>query len=147
MRVCVFVLGWCLLASEVGFGQTFGSIDGETRDSTGAIVAGVTVSVTNNGTNAVRSAVTNDAGVYSFPSLAPGTYGLRAEKPGFRTIVRSQVELQVQQAARVDFKSSSPINRTVARRYFSSTPATANPGFIARHKARSLTASGAASRG
>src|SRR6202140_5301675 len=104
MRVCVFVLGWCLLASEVGFGQTFGSIDGETRASTGAIVAGVTVTVSNNGTNAVRSAVTNDAGVYSFPSLAPGTYGLRAEKPGFRTIVRSQVELQVQQAARVDFE-------------------------------------------
>src|SRR6202795_2866487 len=73
MRVCVFVLGWCLLASEVGFGQTFGSIDGETRDSTGAVVAGVTVSVTNNGTNAVRTAVTKDAGVYSFPSLAPGT--------------------------------------------------------------------------
>src|SRR5712692_7100041 len=104
MRFRRFVLGWCLLASELAFGQTFGSIDGETRDSTGAVVAGVTVSATNNGTNAVRSAVTNDAGVYSFPSLAPGTYTLRAEKPGFRAVVRNQVELQVQQAARVDFE-------------------------------------------
>src|ERR1700682_5149912 len=104
MRVHLFVLGWCLLASQVGSGQTFASIDGETRDSSGAIVTGVTVSVTNNGTNAVRSAVTNDAGVYSFPSLAPGAYTLRAEKPGFKTVVRNQVELQVQQAARVDFE-------------------------------------------
>ena len=103
MRVQVLILGWCLLVSELA-GQTFGSIDGETRDSSGAVVAGVTVSVTNNGTNAVRTAVTNDAGVYSFPSLAPGTYTLRAEKPGFRTVVRNQVELQVQQAARVDFE-------------------------------------------
>src|SRR5947207_2144265 len=102
MRARVF-MGWCLLISEVGFGQTFGSIDGETRDSSGAAVVGVTVSVTNNGTNAVRTAVTNESGVYSFPSLAPGTYTLRAERSGFKTVVRNQVELQVQQAARVDF--------------------------------------------
>jgi len=76
MRVRMFVPGWCLLASELAFGQTFGSIDGATRDSSGAVVTGVTVSVTNNGTNAVRTAVTNDAGVYSSPSLAPGTYTL-----------------------------------------------------------------------
>ena len=70
----------------------------------GAAVAGVAVSATNKGTNAVRSAVTNDAGAYSFPSLAPGTYTLRAEKPGFKTVVRNQIELQVQQAARIDLE-------------------------------------------
>src|SRR6202790_212653 len=100
----IFIVGCLVLAGPLGFGQTFGSIDGETRDTTGAVVAGVSVSVTNNGTNAVRTAVTNDAGVYSFPSLAPGTYTLRAEKPGFKTVVRNLVELQVQQAARVDFE-------------------------------------------
>ena len=35
----------------------------------GAAVAGVTVTVTNQGTNAIRSVLTNDAGVYSFPSM------------------------------------------------------------------------------
>src|SRR6202790_760698 len=100
----IFIVGCLVIASEVAFGQTFGSIDGETRDSSGAVVTGVTVSATNNGTNAVRTAVTNDAGVYSFPSLAPGTYTLRAEKPGFRAVIRNQVELEVQQAARVDFE-------------------------------------------
>lgn len=80
------------MSGGAGFGQTFGSIDGETRDSTGAVVAGVTVSATNNGTNAVRTAVTNDAGVYSLLRWRRVTYTLRAEKPSFRTVVRNQVE-------------------------------------------------------
>jgi hypothetical protein len=62
------------------------------------------VSATNKGTNAARSVITNDAGAYSFPSLAPGTYSLRAEKPGFKTVVRNEIELQVQQAARIDIE-------------------------------------------
>src|SRR3984893_18681210 len=98
------VLAWSLVAGQVAFAQTFGSIDGEHRAGTGAAVAGVTVSATNKGTNAARSAITNDAGAYPFPSLAPGAYTLRAEKPGFKTVVRNQIELQVQQAARVDFE-------------------------------------------
>src|SRR6266849_1592388 len=101
VRLLVLVCG--LMTCPVTFSQTFGSIDGETRDSSGAVISAVAVSATNNGTNAVRTAITNDAGVYSFPSLPPGTYTLRAEKPGFRAVVRNQVELQVQQAARVDF--------------------------------------------
>src|SRR6266487_3864884 len=84
MQVRLLVLACGLVTGPVAFGQTFGSIDGETRDSTGAAISAVTVSATNNGTNAVRTAVTNDAGVYSFPSRPPGTYTLRAEKPGFK---------------------------------------------------------------
>src|SRR5258708_39880652 len=87
VRLLVLVCG--LMTCPVTFGQTFGSIDGETRDSTGAVISAVTVSATNNGTNAVRTAITNDAGVYSFPSLPPGTYKLRAEKPGFNTVIRN----------------------------------------------------------
>jgi hypothetical protein len=103
-HVRLVVLAWSLVAGQVAFAQTFGSIDGEARDVTGAAVAGVTVSATNKGTNAARSAITNDAGAYSFPSLAPGAYTLRAEKPGFKTVVRNEIELQVQLAARVDFE-------------------------------------------
>src|SRR6266404_5837589 len=102
MRTRLCVLGCVLMSNQAVFGQTFGSIDGETRDATGAVVAAVTVSVTNSGTNATRTAITNDAGVYSFPSLAPGTYTLRAERSGFKTVVRNQIELQVQQAATID---------------------------------------------
>src|SRR5471030_3458579 len=103
-HVRLVVLAWSLVAGQVAFAQTFCSIDGEARDVTGAAVAGVTVSATNKGTNAARSAITNDAGAYSFPSLAPGAHTLRAEQPGFKTVVRNEIELQVQLAARVDFE-------------------------------------------
>ena len=98
-----FLLGCILFAAGFAFAQTFGSIGGEIRDSTGAIISDVTVTVTNAGTNAARTVVTNEAGEYFFPSLAPGTYTVKAEKSGFKTVVRNQVELQVQLAARIDF--------------------------------------------
>ena len=91
-----------LLAGGALYAQTFGSIAGEVSDPTGAAAAGVSITATNEGTGATRSLVTNDAGIYNFPSLAPGTYTLRAERLGFRTIVRQQIELHVQQAARID---------------------------------------------
>ncbi len=100
----LFALGLILLAGQLAFGQTFGSIGGETRDSTGAIVAGAAVTAVNVGTNATRTVVTNDAGAYAFPSLPPGTYTVKVEKAGFKTVVRNQIELQVQLAARVDFE-------------------------------------------
>src|SRR5437868_6373745 len=100
----LFVLGCVLSISQVTFGQTFGAIGGEARDASGASVVGATVTAVNVGTNASRAVVTNEAGGYNFPSLPPGTYLVRVEKPGFKTVVRNQIELQVQQVARVDFE-------------------------------------------
>jgi hypothetical protein len=75
------------------FGQTFGEITGEVRDSSGAIIGGAAITVTNVATNATRSATSNDAGVYSFPSIPPGIYNLKAEKAGFKVVTRNQVEI------------------------------------------------------
>src|SRR5450432_3327636 len=100
----MLILTGLVFAGNPALGQTFGSIDGEARDATGAPVAGVAISATNKNTNAARNVITNEAGVYSFPSLAPGIYLLRAEKTGFKTVVRNEIELQVQQAARIDIE-------------------------------------------
>jgi len=89
--------------SGLAYGQTFGDISGEVKDSTGAVVPQARITVTNTGTNTSRDTVTNEAGLYRFPALAPGMYTIRAEAGGFRAAVRSNVELQVQQAARIDF--------------------------------------------
>src|SRR6266480_788498 len=104
MQTRTFVFLGILLIGQVAFGQTFGSIGGEAHDTSGAIIAGATVTAINIGTNASRTVATNDAGGYSFPSLPPGTYTVKVEKPGFKTVVRNQIELQVQLAARVDFE-------------------------------------------
>jgi protocatechuate 3,4-dioxygenase beta subunit len=50
-----------------------------------------------------RQAVTNNTGNYDFPGLQPGTYNVRTEAPGFSAETRTDVELQVQQVARIDF--------------------------------------------
>lgn len=98
--VCV-VLAWLFL-SLPGLAQTAGEITGVIRDASGAVIPGATVTARNPATNALRTAVSNNAGVYSFPALQPGTYVLKVELQGFRTISRD-VALQVQQTARIDF--------------------------------------------
>src|SRR6267378_3127857 len=104
VRTRLFALGCVLMANQAAFAQTFGAISGDTRDASGAVVAGAIVTAVNLGTNAARTVTTNEAGDYSFPSLPPGTYTVKVEKPGFKTVIRNQIELQVQQSARVDFE-------------------------------------------
>ena len=96
------VLGLALVPSSVA--QTFGEITGVVTDTSGAVVAGATVTVTNTQTNATRAAVTNNVGNYSFPALPPGVYNVKVEIQGFQPEIRSGVELQVQQVARLDFQ-------------------------------------------
>ncbi|HOK48344.1 MAG TPA: carboxypeptidase-like regulatory domain-containing protein, partial [Bryobacteraceae bacterium] len=80
-----------------------GEIVGEVKDASGAVIPGANVTVTNTATNTSRSVVTNEAGLYAFPALVPGPYRLRVEASGFKTINRGDIELQVQQTARLDF--------------------------------------------
>ncbi len=94
--------------------QTFGQITGTVTDASGAIVSGAKVTVTNAATNATRTSSSNSAGIYSFPSLPPGTYNVKVELAGFRTAFHNGVEVQVQQVARVDFAMQvGQVNETV----------------------------------
>src|SRR3989449_3751628 len=99
---------WCVLCMVVlsvlpTIAQTQAGISGVIRDPSGAVIPGVTVTITNPATNFVRSAISNEAGVYNFPVLQPGRYNIKVELPGFRTITQNDVELQIQQSARLDF--------------------------------------------
>ncbi len=93
-----------LLAAACVHGQTFGEINGEIRDPSSGLVTGATVTVTNQTTGAERSAKTNDDGLYGFPALPPGIYTVNVAADGFQSVARRQIELQVQQIARIDFK-------------------------------------------
>src|SRR5262249_27245438 len=83
--------------------QTLGTVTGEVKDSTGAIIPAVDITVRNTETNVIRSVATNDAGVYTVPALNPGMYEVKASKSGFKSATRADIVLQVQQTARVDF--------------------------------------------
>src|SRR5580704_11509877 len=101
LALSVAILGLCL--SGALFGQTLGEITGEVRDSTGGVITGAEIQVTNTGTGAQRRTMSNASGVYSFPLLQPGTYDVSVSMTGFQSMTRSSLELQVQETARVDF--------------------------------------------
>src|SRR2546425_6140090 len=98
------VLAFVVFAVLPGFGQTFGEITGVVTDPAGGVVVGAAVTVTNPATNLTRTATTNNSGNYTFPSLLPGIYSVKAEMQGFQGEIRNGVELQVQQVARLDFQ-------------------------------------------
>jgi hypothetical protein len=86
----------CAVTSDVAFAQVpTGQISGRVTDSSGAVLPGVDVTVTQTATGLVRSAVTNEAGQYSLPSLPLGPYRLDAALQGFRTTAQSGIVLQV----------------------------------------------------
>src|SRR5690242_9435162 len=83
--------------------QTLGSIVGEIKDPSGAVAPNVKVTAINTETNVSRETLTNTAGIYTFPALIPGNYTIKVEAPGFQLMRRSNIELQVQQTASIDF--------------------------------------------
>src|SRR5262245_17273580 len=93
LRGIVLLVG--LLAASVAFSQTStATLTGTVRDSTGAILPSVAVTVTNTDRNVSQMIVTNDAGNYVFPALIPGAYSVSAELPAFKKFVRDGITLQ-----------------------------------------------------
>ena len=152
MRQMVFRTAMLLVLAISLNGQTQGTITGVVSDPSGAVVPNAAVRVTNTATNAVRNTVTNDEGLYSFPSLVPGPYEVRVEIGGFRTAV-SKLELQVQQTARVDFmlqvgQTSESIEARIRRVHCGSMSGRArqsSPGAASCRPMRSSSTCGGAS--
>ena len=79
-----------------------GAIQGAVFDQSGGAVSSAAVSVVDVARGVTRALVTDDAGQYAATSLNPGTYTVRAEAKGFRTVEHSGVLLEVGQSLRVD---------------------------------------------
>jgi outer membrane receptor protein involved in Fe transport len=82
--------------------QATGSITGIVTDQSGAVLPGATVEATSDATGQVREAFTAADGVYTIPLLTPGRYQVRATLQGFRTTLRSEVQVRVTESTRVD---------------------------------------------
>lgn len=103
MRIFNGVLAALCLAA-LSYGQsTTATLSGTATDSSGAVIADVTVQASSLSTNAVREAKTDAAGNYSIPFLTAGEYKVAGSKPGFQTQQNEHVVLQVDQNARIDF--------------------------------------------
>src|SRR3954470_4691013 len=79
-----------------------GAIEGTVSDSSGGVLPGVTVTVTNVDTGAERSVVTNENGLYRAPLLPLGKYRVVAELQGFKKFERTDISLSVGQTAVVN---------------------------------------------
>ena len=105
MRTRLFAMLLAVAACACpAFAQSVGEIAGEVRDTTGAAIADVRVTATNVETTVARTTTTNTQGAYDFPGLNPGNYSVKAEKQGFKTVLNTNIALQVQQSARIDIE-------------------------------------------
>src|SRR5947207_5762238 len=78
------------------------SIVGKITDSTGAAMAGVEVTVTNEATNTSIRVSSDDTGAFTAVNLIPGSYRVNASPKSFRPVVFRNFVLQVGQSARLD---------------------------------------------
>jgi len=99
-----WLLAVLLLCAGTAFAQFSSSIEGSVADSTGAIVPGAKVVLTNTATGVSSSSKTNSAGLYKFPSLGSGTYKVMVTVPGFASETEANIALTAMQVRDVSFK-------------------------------------------
>lgn len=87
MRISIwrFVLGALLvfIYSGPSWAQATSAINGRVVDQAGAVLPGVSVTVTSAATGAVRETLTNGEGLYTVPALIPGAYNVKVDLAGF----------------------------------------------------------------
>ena len=98
-----------VLSAAWAFAQTNSGISGVVIDASNAVVPLARLTVTHVDTGGERQTQSNEAGFYSLPSLTPGNYRIMVEKEGFKPTVRTNVRLEVNQMARLDFTRDEPI--------------------------------------
>ena len=103
----------CLALVLVGlsFGLALGQGDratvvGTVSDSTGAVIPGAEVYMTQIATNQVHSSLSSDTGQYAISALQADVYEMRVTMPGFKTEVRSGLKVDVGQTYRIDIELS-----------------------------------------
>ena len=102
LSTALIVLAAVCLPATV-FGQTYtATLTGTVVDPGGAAVPKVKVVAVNQATKLENSAETTDGGLYRIPFLPIGTYVVTAELAGFKKVVSSAIQLEVNQTARVD---------------------------------------------
>ena len=90
------------------------TLSGTVYDSSGGVMAGVTVMVRNIATGVARSTSTNQAGAYQMLGLQSGRYELSASQPQFSPVERSDITLQVGADVRIDVTlSPGPARETL----------------------------------
>ena len=99
-----FVLILVVLTAFPLFAQSpNGTINGLVLDPANQAITGADVLVINDVTGVKFSTRTNDNGIYVVPNLPPGPYRLQVSKPGFKTLIKPDIVLNIQDALSINF--------------------------------------------
>src|SRR5882672_4452680 len=101
----VVVLAWWACSTLPVFAQGVGAIGGTITDSSGAVLPGASVTLSNPGTiGGNQETVTDGRGAFQFLRLVPGTYAVKAELAGFRATILDKLVVNADVTVRVDLK-------------------------------------------
>lgn len=105
MRFLILALCWLCIGTGALIAQIDrGAIVGQVTDSTGAVVPGAKVLITNVNTNTSTALEANDEGLYTASNLTAGTYVVVITKEGFKKTTSSQAQLGSSITLRIDVK-------------------------------------------
>lgn len=91
------------LAASVLAQSPNGTISGTVFDPGGKVIVGAEVTVVNDATRVQSDTKTNSDGLYVLPNLPPGSYRLQVAKPGFKTLIKPDITLNIQDALAINF--------------------------------------------
>jgi len=91
-----------VVATHAGAQVQTGEIFGKATDGSGAVLPGVTVTVSGPALLQPRTASTTDTGSFRFPQMPIGTYDVKFELSGFKTIVRQGVRIELGFSAQIN---------------------------------------------
>ncbi len=102
ITICLILATTLLADATRARAQQFtGGIRGKVSDANG-VIPGAIISATNEATTVARDTVSNAAGEYNFPALAPASYTIRATLPGYKTFERRGIRIATQQFVTLD---------------------------------------------
>ena len=102
LAVCVYVCFVVITIPLVGQSPN-GNINGLVSDASNAAVAGAEIVAVNDVTGVQYATKTNSEGIYALPNLPPGPYRIQVSKIGFKTVIKPEIVLNVQDALSINF--------------------------------------------
>jgi outer membrane receptor protein involved in Fe transport len=103
MKIVAAVFFWLLLVGTA-FGQgSNATVTGQVTDSSKSVITGAKITLINVATNLRYQGLTNEAGSYFVPELPAGTYRIEVEKQGFKSVIKPDVALHVQDVLEINF--------------------------------------------
>lgn len=103
VHVALIILFLGMAVDDLGAQTPSATLVGVVTDPSGSAIAQARVGIRNPATNEVRNTASDQKGEFIAPNLAPGIYEVSISKEGFQTLRQTNVELQLDQSARMEF--------------------------------------------